>query len=270
MTYGQQLACTFLVLAIILSVYLYTLLHLSSEGFNEPLPLTIMSIMRAPFELQSWLSHHRSLGVASFYIQFENMTFHTDVEKSAFVTSLGPDVVTFFSIDNGNRGSIAQRQTEFAKQVKESLLSHKKTGWIFLIDNDELLHGSLKFLESIDQNIIGARVSNFEARYSDSDMKGKSCFSASTFVNCKLGGCRGYAVGKTIGRLLQEVDIKVHNVLWKGQDATEKLIFNVPDNTLKILHFESCDFLTWFIKFEKYVRHEDKEVDWLAHLSILQ
>lgn len=206
--------------------------------------VAIACLMRKPIDLPMWFKHHKQLGVSHFFIRLEDSPGWDEY------LSLRDDV-TFeigSSDKNGNNyETLIYRQVNF---VNNAIKSSHKMGiqWIFHIDADELLHGSLQFLDSLDSIYKCIRLENAEAVFRENE---ESCFSAVKFLKCsKKAPCRSYINGKGGARIEEGVSIAgPHHFAYKNEIEGPN-IYETPFKQLHVLHFDSCSFGAWAEKFK--------------------
>lgn len=153
-----------------------------------------------------------------------------------------------------NYETLQQRQVAFVNSCFQK--AHElNIEWIFHIDSDELLEGSLLFFDTLQSDIQTLKFQNVEAVF---DEKNTTCFSATTFLHCNKGAqCRAYANGKAAGRVVPGVQLAgPHDFSYNGLiDGPHKK--DIEFETLHILHYESCSFGSWAEKF-KHLSSQNK------------
>jgi len=236
----------------------------SQENFGEePTPpeckVAIACLMRKPVDLSQWLEHHRQLGVSHFYIRLEDTREQEDFLKAQDDVSL---TIAESDKSGNNYETLQTRQIEY---VNKSLKDAKtlKIDWMFHIDADELLHGSLNFLDTLDSKYKNVWMENAEAIFNldKKDQQNSTCFSTSKFLRCSNGApCRSYVNGKAGGRVVDGVGLKgPHNFHYRGKHTGDH-VFNIPFNTLHVLHFDSCSFSAWVEKFHHLGKKKNDKI----------
>ena len=219
------------------------------EHFGEqPTPpqskVAIACLMRKPVDLPEWLDHHRQLGISHFFIRLEDTREQEEFLKAQKDVSL---TIAQSDKSGNNYETLQTRQIEY---VNKSMNDAKdmKIEWMFHIDADELLHGSLTFLDTLNPKYTNIWMENAEAIFNLD--KNDTCFAAKKFLRCNNGApCRSYVNGKAGGRVVKDVGLKgPHNFHYKGQHTGDH-VFNIPFETLHVLHFDSCSFSAWVEKF---------------------
>ena len=215
---------------------------------EEPQPpqckVAIACLMRKPIDLPMWFKHHRKLGVSHFFIRLEDSPGWDD-----YLSTQNDVIYEVASSDkNGNNyETLIYRQIDF---VNKCLSESRRLGidWVFHIDADELLHGSLKYLDILDPKYKCVRLENAEAVFRENE---ESCFSAVKFLRCsKKAPCRSYINGKGGGRVENGVVLAgPHHFSYKNKIEGEN-IYQTPFQTLHVLHFDSCSFGAWAEKFK--------------------
>ena len=159
----------------------------------------LITFMRKPIDLPLWLKHHRNLGVAKFFIRVEDtpeLEPYLKNQKDVWLEMSESDKI------GNNYETLLQRHTIFiAKILKVS--KEYNIDFLFNVDVDELLHGSLLFLDNLDKKYNCLVIQNAEAVYNENET---SCFSATKFLKCGNGApCRAYANGKSGARVVDGV-----------------------------------------------------------------
>jgi hypothetical protein len=219
------------------------------EGFNNTdvtkpkSNVGLITFMRKPIDLKIWLDHHRNLGVAKFFIRVEDtpeLEPYLKNQKDVWLEMSESDKT------GNNYQTLFDRQVVFIDKILDIAKSHN-IDFVFNVDVDELLHGSLNFLDDLDENNKCLIIENVEAVYSENE---ESCFSTNKFLRCaKTDKCRAYANGKSGARVTEGVSAGgVHGFLYNKKYQGPN-IYQVPYETLKILHFDSCSIGSWFEKF---------------------
>lgn len=211
----------------------------------------IALMMRRPIDLPLWLKHHRQMGVKKFYIRLEDSPGLEDY------LSTQPDI--YFEVKTSDKSNnyetIQVRQIEFANRMLVKA-REENVGWLFHIDVDELLEGSLDFLDNLPNNVTTIKIQNAEAIYDEDE---PTCFSASKFIKCSEIGaqCRAYVNGKGAGRVVDNVTLAgPHDFAFYGKIEP----FNVPFEQLHVLHFDSCTFASWTDKFKHLGKNKKGDI----------
>jgi GR25 family glycosyltransferase involved in LPS biosynthesis len=197
--------------------------------------------MKNPIDLSAWLSHHRNMGVSHFYIRLED----TDESVAFYIESQEDCTLERGESEKDNYQTLMARQVRF---VSSSLVSSSASemDFLFAIDSDELLSGSLTFLDSLPDSISTLSIENAEAVY---DGTQKKCFDSNKFRRCDLKSqCRSYINGKAGGRVRSGVKPEgPHDFSYLG--SLKKGNMKVPFSVLHVLHYDSCSFEAWAGKF---------------------
>ena len=260
------LICTFIIMSV---VFVYTMevwrrLGVGRGGEEEyieffeeePQPpkckVAVALLMRRPIDLPIWFKHHRKLGVSRFYIRLEDSPGWEDYLES----QRDVDFEISSSDKSGNNyETLMHRQIEFVnKSLKKA--AGEGVDWIFHIDCDELLHGSLAMLDDLDAKYRCVRLKNAEAVFKEDE---DTCFSAVKFLKCSDNApCRSYVNGKGGGRVEEGVALAgPHHFSYRGAIQGGN-VYEVPFEKLHVLHFDSCSFGAWAEKF-KHLGHQKKD-----------
>lgn len=214
------------------------------ESFQGSSKVAVAVLMRKPIDIFLWLKHHRDLGVSHFFLRIEDTPGLDEFLKTQ------PDITYEMktSSKENNYETLQKRQIQF---VNQSMEKAKKMGiqWMFHIDADELLEGSLGFLERLDNTYRCVKIENVEALYEEGQ---DTCFAAKRFLKCSDKGvsCRSYVNGKGGGRVVDGVSLAgPHDFSYQGKIG-EEATYKVPFDQLHVLHFDSCTFGSWSEKFQ--------------------
>lgn len=212
-----------------------------TEGFAGTLKCAIAGLMRRPIDLPIWLEHHRRLGITRFYLRLEDTPGLEPYLREQ------PDVELEMGdsdTQGNNYETLMDRQLRFVNHVMQELAPRDKIDWVFHLDADELLDGDLQAgLAHVPPNSFCATLENMEAVYRDEE---PSCFSARTFLRCKVAPCVSYVNGKPCGRVAPGVSLAgPHNFAYRGSIDAHA----IPQETLRVLHFDSCTVGSWLEKF---------------------
>lgn len=227
------------------------------ESFLDTLPsnnsnIGIVSMMKQPKNIDTWLNKHRTLGIKHFYIRLEETP---DLEE--YLESQ-PDVTVKVGKSTGinEYDEIQTRQNKWVNQAFElAKLDGNDINWLIHIDCDEILNGDLKKVQELPEDVRTFWVQNIEAKFDKVPEKEDSCFQASKFAKCgtKNSGCVSYANGKSGGRVASDVScFGPHRM----KSTLEKESTKLED--IEVEHYESCDFNIYKQKF-KNLSVQDKK-----------
>ena len=147
--------------------------------------------------------------------------------------------------------TIMDRQKE---NVNSACKKAKEIGidFLFHCDADELIHvvsskqhlkqNIRRYLNQVrenDENVSCIHFKNFEAVFPKMSDK---CFTTDKFIDCKKGRCLSYANGKSCG-LVQR------GAKFRGPHYFSGKNYNMPDDKIVILHYDSCTYKQWHTKF---------------------
>lgn len=211
-----------------------------------PSPIAIVSMMKNPKNIDVWLAHHRTMGIARFYIRLE------DTPSLEEYLAEQSDVVVWTGKSTGkNEYTNIQHRQQDAVSHALTLAAQDKMDWIIHIDADELLAGGeegLQEVRSLPDNVRVFWMQNVEAKFATIPRTTDQCFQAATFVNCSLrpADCASYGNGKGGGRVA--LDVSFHGphrfTTSKSNTAEPKL------SKLTVQHYESCDFDVYKAKYQ--------------------
>lgn len=203
----------------------------------------VVSLIRKPVDISIWLNKLRKIGVMHFFLRIED----TDELKEFLKVQNDVTFVMEKSSKGNNYESLQKRQVNFVNKTMRTAILYG-FDWVFHIDSDELLGGSLKFLETLDAKYMCLKLNNVEAIYEENQ---ETCFSSTQFIKCNMNGatCRSYINGKGGGRLTNGVKLAGPHDFSYNEIIDGKATYNVPFEDLHILHFDSCTFGAWIDKF---------------------
>lgn len=225
---------------------------LQKEPFMEVTKsrVAIASVMHHPPDLPIWLRHHRSMGVKRFYIRLEDSPSQLEYIK-------GYSDVWFEQGEKDKSGennyfTLMDRQKKFVDACISHATQDGSIDFLFHIDSDELLFGSLSCLDDLPLEIKCVNIENAEALYSGEE---DGCFSSKRFRKCSLHSkCRSYINGKAGARPDDKVtQAGPHNFAYDGAIVGDHQK-NLKFEELAVLHFDSCSFASWSSKFANLKR----------------
>jgi hypothetical protein len=204
--------------------------------------LGIISMIKDPKNICTWLQHHRDLGIRKFYIRLE--------DTQGLVSYLDSQSDVHIKIGKSSGvNEYEEIQTRQNNWVNEALKLGRDDGikWLVHIDADELLSGEISEILNLPPTTRTFWMQNKEAKFAKVPGKKDNCFVASKVVDCgeRNNSCVAYQNGKSGGRT--ERDVKAH--------GPHRMISSTgtPDVKLKkvfVLHYESCDFDIFKNKFK--------------------
>tara|TARA_Y200000002_G_scaffold253643_1_gene210196 strand:+ start:193 stop:1131 length:939 start_codon:yes stop_codon:yes gene_type:complete len=213
--------------------------------------VAICSMVTKQPDFHFWLKYHLDyLKLDYIFLRVEDAP-----EYKKLIEPYGDRVIATFhnkeDIDmKHNYHTIMDRQKE---NVNSSIKKAFDLGvdYIFHTDADELIYVGeengisrdlllRKYLEGVSQDFTCIHFKNFEAVFPDSEDK---CFNTNKFIDCKKGGCLSYANGKSACR------VKKHP-RFRGPHYFTGPNYNMEDEKICILHFDSCTYKQWETKFD--------------------
>ena len=202
--------------------------------------IAICSMIRKPFNFDTWLNYHLSIGVDYIFLRVEETP-----ELSTLLEKYKDKVIVEY--DNfvnkrDNYWTQMNRQKDFVNKVIEDCLS-KSIEWLAHIDSDELLWTSKPLKETLldlDNNIDSVTLHNHEAVYPN-DSLSNPFLETNQFLRNKY---LAYGNGKSIGRVSDLLECK-------GPHFFEGKRFKISPKLASVLHFESPTFNYWYKKFSE-------------------
>ena len=239
-------------------IMLFTILSLKKESpiehFENQSKVAIVSMVTVQPDFEFWLEYHlNKLGVDHIFLRVEEADYY----KNYIAKYPGRVTATYHKkneIDTKhNYLTIMDRQKAM---VNKACKDAKSMGidYLFHCDADELIHvvsdneyslrNNLRnYLDNIkdnDSEVSCIHFKNFEAVF---PKVGDKCFSTNKFIDCKKGKCLSYANGKSCG-LVQR------GARFKGPHYFSGKNYNMPDDRIVILHYDSCTYKQWHTKFD--------------------
>lgn len=207
--------------------------------------VAIVSMMKDPKNIKTWLQRHRKLGIQHFFIRLEESSpeIQSFLEQQSDVTLHRGESDGVNEYDN-----IQVRQIKWVDDaLKLSSDSSKGLGWLIHIDSDEIVVGDLTQLTSQPISVRTVWFQNVEAKFKDIPNVEETCFDAARFVNCaeEPGQCAAYGNGKSAGRVAPDVSAHGPHRMKSFLESKE-----VKVDGILVEHYESCDFDMYKKKFK--------------------
>ncbi len=196
----------------------------------------IFALIRKPFNFDTWLDYHISIGVDYFFLKIEDTPeLKETLDKYSNVFTVYDDNCSKLN----NYWTLIERQKSFFEHTKSQVLD-LQIDWIFHIDSDELIccENIKSFLSEVDNNYDSLHFKNYEAVYDNLESK-------NPFTSCNKFRFRkllSYANGKPAARVNK-------NLNWKGPHNFPGNCLEVSPKKVVILHYESPSFDKWYEKF---------------------
>lgn len=215
----------------------------------------IVSMIREPKNIDTWLDKHRTIGIKHFYIRLEQTPDLEDYLKKQ-------EDVTLQIGESSGINEYEEIQNRQSKWVNEAfkLARNDNNGvkWLFHIDCDEILRGNLHEIAEYPEDVRTFWIQNEEAKFSKVPSSKDNCFSASKLVDCSKDSknCVSYGNGKGCGRVGEDVESNgPHRMKSKLEKKSKK------NKTIVVEHYESCDFDIFKKKFKNLaVQDNDSKI----------
>jgi len=223
------------------------------EGFSNNTNVGIVSMIKNPKNIETWLDTHRKLGIKHFYIRLEDSSKESDLSKQSDITlQLGE------STGINEYDEIQTRQNKWVDEaLKMALTDGNQLGWLIHIDSDEILKGDLNVLNSLPDEVRTFWMQNHEAKFGAVPSKSDNCFSAISFTDCQKNSskCVSYGNGKGGGRVAEDVSANgPHRMKSTYPNAVDQKMENII-----VQHFESCDFDIYKQKFKQLANQDARQ-----------
>jgi hypothetical protein len=222
--------------------------------------VAIVTMTKNPVNLKYWLDYHVRKGVSKFYVRLEVDGPEDEAAATPLLDSYGKKVLYYVygrTTDKPARedDSRVPGQAQMLRQrtwVTEAIRMSLDDGikWLVHIDTDELLDCDGTVGRAIERDVKGDDnvqtlvLPNLEAVYEGTSAS--SCFEKRMTRDCNTESCASYANGKGAGRVtarLQEHGVHRFNA---PEDRFQK---ELTLKSLRVIHFESCDFNAYMKKF---------------------
>lgn len=211
--------------------------------------VAIVCMTRCPNHLIQWIEYHLGIGFSRIYLRLEGeriLEMGMPLQQYREVIVLEQEVAPM--------GAQMARQ-EFLVEEAIKRAKEESVDYLLHIDDDELFHGKhmagLQGLVREMEDVQGGEwdfmiFDNVEAIYPhEISDQSKTCFDKTTwFHDCYDSPCRGYGNGKSMTKIDIEDPGPLGVHFFRGRSV------RVPKTLGMILHYESCDFDLWMIKFK--------------------
>jgi hypothetical protein len=225
----------------------------------RPAPPTIgiVSCIKNPKNIETWLGLHRDIGISRFYIRLEDTP-----ELVEFLQSQ-PDVHLVVA-DSKSADEYADLMGRQSRMVDTSLELAKKDGvaWLIHVDCDEVLEGDLGEVRNLSDSVGTFWMQNYEAMYDNIPKSSDNCFVGSKFVDCSKGVCASYANGKGGGR----VGVSQAN----GPHRFKSSLKEVRLGSVIVKHYESCDFDQYIAKYKRLANSDVSSIPFQYYKESIQ
>lgn len=220
------------------------------EGKGDSKVAIVTMVNKQP-NFESWLDHHlNNLKIDLVILRVEDTP-----EYKPLVKPFGDRVdASFYTKEEinlkHNYFGQMERQEIFVNEAIEKA-KQRNIDYIFHIDSDELIYVHpdnqktsrdillRKYLEEVHPDYSCIHFKNFEAVFPNMEEK---CFNTNRFIDCKKGQCLSYANGKSVGRVKK-------GIKFRGCHYFTGKVFDITDDKLAVLHFDSCTYSKWKDKF---------------------
>jgi hypothetical protein len=204
--------------------------------------IAICSLVRKPFNFDTWVDYHISIGVSKFLLSIEDTpNLKESIDK--YGDLIEAEYISMDSKDkfyDRNYWTLMDRQKTFVTKSIERC-KELSVEWLIHIDTDELLwcgDSVLDLVNNVSKDIDYITVKNYEAVYTSDDLE-NPFLQTNTFISSNM---TAYDSGKSIGRIST-------NLEFRGAHAFTGQHQNIETKKAVVLHFESATFEKWFEKF---------------------
>lgn len=240
----------YIIIFICIFLILFTILLIRKQKSSK---IAIVSMVTKHPDFDFWLDYHiNKLGVDHIFLRVEEADYYKEY-ISKYPGKISATYHKKNEIDTKhNYLTIMDRQKD---TVNKACKKAKDMGidYIFHCDSDELIHIVhnkqdllrnilIEYLDNIknkDSKVSCIHFKNFEAVFSKVEDK---CFSTNKFIDCKKGKCLSYANGKSCGLVKR-------GAVFNGPHSFTGKKYEMPDDKIVILHYDSCTYKQWYNKF---------------------
>lgn len=245
------------VLIIVAAFFISILFVMRFRPAPPPDRIGVVSCIKNPKNIDTWLKLHRDLGVSRFYIRLEDTP-----ELINFFESQ-PDVHLVVA-DSKSADEYLDLMGRQSRMVDMSLELCKKDGidWLIHIDCDEVLEGDLNEIRNLPKGVGTFWMQNYEVMYDKIPTNSDNCFIGSKFVDCSKDVCASYANGKGGGR----VAVSQAN----GPHRFRSPLKEVKLGSVIVKHFESCDFDQYIAKYKRLAKSDVSSIPFQYYKESIQ
>ena len=219
--------------------------------------IALFSMVRKPFNFDTWIEYHLSLGFDYIYLR---------VEETPEISSLldkykDKVIVEYDNFINKRDNYLGQmdRQKDFANKVIQDCII-KSVDWLAHIDSDELIwcgDSILDLLVGIEPDVDYINIKNYEAIYSFDNLE-NPFLQTNTFISSDMMAYNG---GKSMGRVSPRLE-------FGGPHAFNGKYHNIETKRSVILHFESATFEKWYDKFSNKSNFDEPDTQGMKESMI--
>jgi hypothetical protein len=241
---------------IIVAVFLISVL-IVIRFRRSPATIGIVSCIKNPKNIETWLRLHRDFGVSRFYVRLEDTPGLVNFFESQ------PDVHLLVA-DSKSADEYADLMERQSQMVDLALELSKKDGidWMIHIDCDEVLEGNPDEIRNLPSDVGTFWMQNYEAMYDKIPSNSDNCFKAGTFKNCATGVCASYANGKGGGRVGLS---RSH-----GPHRFKSSLREVKLGSVIVKHYESCDFEQYIAKYKRLAKSDTSKIPFSYYKESIQ
>lgn len=221
----------------------------------------IASLMKDPHQLDTWIKHHKKIGVSKMYIYWDGESEPPKGDSSVKFYVMTPE----FLEENRYRvepdWDNPTKWNEKQRIAVEHAMSQGEVQWMFHIDADELLHPSTSLdevMSDIPEDVDTCVINNYELAPDHENYK--NCFVEGTKFR-RGSNMVAYGNGKSCGRVGFSEPFGPHRC--KSTRGGQEYTF--PDDKLILLHYVSCNLEEYMKKYEMYGKFTDDIWGWAEH-----
>ena len=219
--------------------------------------IALFSMVRKPFNFDTWIEYHLSLGFDYIYLRVEETP-----EISSLLDKYKDKVIVEYDNFINKRDNYytqMDRQKDFANKVIQDCII-KSVDWLAHIDSDELIwcgDSILDLLVGIEPDVDYIHIKNYEAVYSFDNLE-NPFLQTNTFISSDMMAYNG---GKSMGRVSPRLE-------FGGPHAFNGKYHNIETKRSVILHFESATFEKWYDKFSNKSNFDEPDTQGMKESMI--
>ena len=223
--------------------------------------IAICSLVRNPFNFDTWVDYHKSIGISKFLLSVEDTPELKEIIDS-YDDLIEVEYVSMDSKDkfyDRNYWTLMDRQKTFVTKSIEKCKS-LSIDWLLHIDTDELLwcgDSILDLLVGIEPDVDYIHIKNYEAVYSFDNLE-NPFLQTNTFISSDMMAYNG---GKSMGRVSPRLE-------FGGPHAFNGKYHNIETKRSVILHFESATFEKWYDKFSNKSNFDEPDTQGMKESMI--
>lgn len=223
----------------------------------------IVSTMKDPHQLQTWLDFHLKSGVSKVYIYWdsteETPTFTQD--PRVFIQVLDEEFMQKNNWQENPDWDNPLRTNAKQDLAVNDALAKKEVDYLFHIDSDELLYTPDQDIPRVvadhaTEDVDTWVIENIELAPDSADYK--NCFTEGKKFRRHGSNFVAYGNGKGCGKVGASAAFGPHRL----RSIRDKPEGNLPFERIRVLHFVSCNLEEYLKKYQQYGKFKDDKWEW--------